>query len=126
LFTRLPIFQATCNDPLAWWCINEGQFPNITFLAKQILGKLGSQIERKSVFNLVRVITFLWCCNLQIENLNHNIIIVKNCPNDLCLNCKKKVHMKEYMKMEASLVDNNYDLIEEVKYFKELHIDDEV
>jgi hypothetical protein len=42
---------------------------------------------------------------------------VKIWPNVLCLNCKKKVDMKKYMKVEASLVDNNYDLIEEVKYF---------
>ncbi len=34
--------------------------------------------------------------------------------------------MKEYMKMESSLVDNNYDLIEEAEYFEELHIDYEV
>jgi len=126
LFTRLPILQATSNDPLAWWCISEGQFSNITFLAKQILGKPGSQIERENVFNLVGLITSLQCCCLQAENLNHNIIIVNNWPNDVCFNCKKKVDMKEYMKVKASLVDNNYDLIEKVEYFKELHIDDEV
>jgi hypothetical protein len=28
--------------------------------------------------------------------------------------------------MESSLVDNNYDLIEEAEYFEELHIDYEV
>lgn len=111
---RLPILQATCNDPLAWWCINEGQFPNITFLAKQILGKHVSQIERESVFNLMGVITSLQCCCLQAKNLNHNITIVKNWPNDLCLNCKKKVDMKEYMKVKVSLANKNYDLIEEV------------
>jgi len=84
-------------------------------LAKQILDKLGSQIERESVFNLVGVITSLRCCCLQAENLNHNIIIVKNWLNDVCLICKKKVDMKEYTKVEASLADNNYDLIEEVE-----------
>jgi hypothetical protein len=30
------------------------------------------------------------------------------------------------MKVEASLANNNYDLIEEVEYFKELHIAHEV
>jgi hypothetical protein len=34
--------------------------------------------------------------------------------------------MKEYMKVEASLANNNYDLNEEVEYFKGLDIDDEV
>jgi hypothetical protein len=34
---------ATCVDPLAWWWIHENQFPNVGFLAKQILKILGSQ-----------------------------------------------------------------------------------
>jgi hypothetical protein len=84
----------------------------VAFLAKQILGKPKSQIEIERMLNLARVMTSLWCCYLHAENLNHNIIIVKNWPNDLCFNCKKKVDMKEYMKMESSLAENNYDLIE--------------
>jgi hypothetical protein len=40
LFTML----VTCVDPLAWWWIHENQFPNVGFLAKQILKILGSQI----------------------------------------------------------------------------------
>ncbi len=51
---------------------------------------------------------------------------MKNWPNDPCLNCKKKVNMKKYMKIDISLMDDNYDLIEEAEYFKELHIDDEI
>jgi hypothetical protein len=38
LFRRLPIFPFACVDSLAWWCINEGQFPDMGFLAKQVLG----------------------------------------------------------------------------------------
>jgi hypothetical protein len=34
------------------------------------------------------------------------------------LNCKKKIDFKEYMKTKASLEDDNYDLIEEMEYFK--------
>jgi hypothetical protein len=42
LFMRLSISFVTCVDPLAWWWIHETQFPNVSFLAKQILGILGS------------------------------------------------------------------------------------
>ncbi len=113
MFKRLLVLHATCNDPLAWWHINEGQFPNVTFLIKQILSILGSQIGREGMFNFARVLTSLWHCCLQVENLDWIITIVKNWPNDPCLNCKKKMNMKEYMKVEVSLADDNYDLIEE-------------
>ncbi len=61
LFKRLFIIPTACVDPLALWCIHEIQFPNVGFLAKQILGILGSQIEIECVFNLVNVLTTLQC-----------------------------------------------------------------
>jgi hypothetical protein len=33
LFNRLPNFPSACVDPLAWWCIHEGQFSNMISLA---------------------------------------------------------------------------------------------
>jgi hypothetical protein len=51
---------------------------------------------------------------------------VKYWTNDPSFNCKKKMNMKKYMKLDISLADDNYDLIEEAEYFKELHIDDEI
>jgi hypothetical protein len=42
LFRRLSIPSSTCADPLAWWWMHEGQFPNVGFLAKQNFGILGS------------------------------------------------------------------------------------
>jgi hypothetical protein len=39
-------------------------------LHEQILGILGSQIEAKCVFNLASVLTTLWHCHLQVENLD--------------------------------------------------------
>jgi hypothetical protein len=62
LFKRLFIVLATCVDPLTWWCIHKTQFPNVGFLAKQILGILGSQIETECVFNLVNVLIALQHC----------------------------------------------------------------
>jgi hypothetical protein len=37
LFKRFFIPPLTCANPLAWWCIHEGQFPNVGFHAKQLL-----------------------------------------------------------------------------------------
>jgi hypothetical protein len=42
LFRRLSISSSTCADPLTWWQMHEGQFPNVIFLAKQNLGIIGS------------------------------------------------------------------------------------
>jgi hypothetical protein len=38
LFRRLFVISTACVNPLVWWCIQEIQFPNVDFLAKQILG----------------------------------------------------------------------------------------
>jgi hypothetical protein len=53
LFKRLSILASTCVDPLSWWWCHENQFPNVGFLAKQILGILGLQIEIEHVFSLL-------------------------------------------------------------------------
>ncbi len=53
LFKRLSILAFTCVDPLSWWWCHENQFPNVGFLAKQILGILGFQIEIEHVFSLL-------------------------------------------------------------------------
>jgi hypothetical protein len=34
LFKRLFVLPFACVDPLAWWHIYEGQFPNVGFFAK--------------------------------------------------------------------------------------------
>jgi len=41
------------------------------------------------------------------------------------LNYKPNVNLKDYSKVEISLVKDNYKLIEEVEYFKELKIDED-
>ncbi len=51
------IFSFACGNPLTWWCMHEGQFSNVGFLAKQILRIPSSQIEIEWVFSLVGVLT---------------------------------------------------------------------
>jgi hypothetical protein len=44
-FQNLQLIAQSCKDPLKWWKTNEVQFPIVGFLACQILGTMGSQIE---------------------------------------------------------------------------------
>ncbi len=89
---------------------------------KQILNILKSQIEAKKMFSLIEVLTFLQC---YIENLDQIITMAKNCPIHPHFNCKKKVDFIVYVKAKTSLANDNYDLIEKVEYFEELHLDDD-
>jgi hypothetical protein len=49
-----------CKDPFAWWKVHESQFSYVVFVARYILGIVGSQIEGERVFNIVGI-----CTNMQ-------------------------------------------------------------
>jgi hypothetical protein len=53
-------------------------FPTIRFLARQILGVVGFQIEIEIFFSLARILIDLRRCCLQIENLEKLIFFNKN------------------------------------------------
>jgi hypothetical protein len=49
-------YQVDAKDikrPFEWWGNHESLFPIIVFLACQILGLVGSQIEKERIFSLV-------------------------------------------------------------------------
>jgi hypothetical protein len=48
------------------------------------------------------------------------ITMVKNWPDDPSLNCKPNANLKEYLKKEDSLVEENYDLLGEANFFEQL------
>jgi hypothetical protein len=123
LFRRLSVSLATCVDPLIWWRIHETQFPNVSFLVKQILGIPRSHIETKHVFNLVGVLIALRCYRLQVDNLDQIITVVKNWPHDPRLNCSRHKDLKDFLKVESVLAKDNYDLIKESNYFEQLVLD---
>ncbi len=58
-----------------------------------------------------------------MENLDIIITIVINWPNDLHVYCMPNKNMKYYKKVEESLVNDNYKLIEKIKYFEDLNVD---
>jgi len=72
------VSQKELKSPLAWWKTHESQFPNVGFLAKQILGILRSQIEIERIFNSVDVLTSLHHCQLGLDNLDALMMILKN------------------------------------------------
>ncbi len=41
------------------------------------------------------------------------------------MNHMSNKNMKDYLKVERSLVDDNYELLEEVKYFEDLNMDND-
>jgi hypothetical protein len=55
LFYSLHVKNVDPIDPLMWWATNESRFPNMGFLAQQILGIPCSQIETKRIFSIVGV-----------------------------------------------------------------------
>jgi hypothetical protein len=95
----------------------------VTFLAKQILDIPMSQIVIEIIFNLARILIALQRCYLQVENLERIITIVKTWLDDLHINCMPNKTMKDYLKVEGSLADDNYELIEEEKHFEDPSVD---
>jgi hypothetical protein len=77
LFRRLSIFPSTFVDPLAQCQTHKSQFFIVSFLAKQILGILGSQFEIECIFSFVVVLITLLQYYLQVENLEMIIMVMK-------------------------------------------------
>jgi hypothetical protein len=63
--------------PLQWCGKHEAMFPTVDFLACQILGIVGTQIETKIFFSLTSILTNLRRCHLQSEKLENLIFVSK-------------------------------------------------
>jgi hypothetical protein len=73
-------------------------FPIVGFLAWQILGVVGSQIEIKSIFSLVGVLINFKRCHLQTENLKKLIFANKNWLNNPRIGCKSPSNLVDSLK----------------------------
>jgi hypothetical protein len=51
------------------------------------------------------------------------ITMVKNWLDNPCANCKQNSIFKQYLKVEESLVENNYNLLEKHNFFEKLEVD---
>jgi hypothetical protein len=58
-----------------WWEKHESLFLRVEFLARQIIGILGSQIEIEHIFSLVGILTNLRRYCLQCDNLKKLIFV---------------------------------------------------
>jgi hypothetical protein len=67
----------------------------------------------------------LKCHCLQLKILDWIITLVKNWLDDLHLNCIANANFKKYIKFEVTLVEENYELIEEFEYFEKLQVDND-
>ncbi len=52
-------------------------------------------------------------------------IVVKSWLDDPFHNCKPNAKLKEYLKEKDSLVEENYDLFEEVDFFEQLQVEND-
>ncbi len=86
-------------------------------MSKEIIRIQRSQIEIEDGFILFVVLTTLWYCHLQVENLEWIMMVVKNWLNDPWLiNCTTIVNLKDYMKIEYALGEKNSNLIEKIVF----------
>jgi hypothetical protein len=69
---------------------HESQFPNVAFLARQVLGIVESQIETEQNFNIAGIIITLRRSRLGSKNLEHLMMITKNWPNDAPKGCGRQ------------------------------------
>jgi hypothetical protein len=80
---------------LAWWKAQEGHFSYVKFVAHQILGIVGSQIEVEKNLNIAIIYTNLCHYRLGIENLEMFISIYKNWLEDARVGVS--IFMKKFM-----------------------------
>jgi F0F1-type ATP synthase beta subunit len=66
-----------CKNLLAWWKVHESQFSYVVFVARHILGIVGSQIESERVFNIVGICTNMQWSIWGIQNLEMLVNIYK-------------------------------------------------
>jgi hypothetical protein len=89
--------------PLQWWHKHEAMFPIVGFLAWQILGIVGLQIETKRIFFLAIILTNLRRCCLQIEKNLKLIFVNKNWLNDPRIWCKSPSNLLEFLEKDMDL-----------------------
>jgi hypothetical protein len=114
LFRRLHIDPKECENPLAWWKDREVQFPNVGFLARQILGIVGTQVETERIFSVAGLITAVRRRHIGPDNLNKLVLIRENWPEDPRAGRKAvESGLEGYLLGEENLLAENEDLVME-------------
>lgn len=105
LFRRLVVEPDTVACPLQWWKEHEKRFPTVGFVARQLLGIPGSQIECERIFSIAGILTSLRRCRLGTENLDALVMIQKNWPFDSRADTRSHSDITQFFNDEAELLD---------------------
>jgi hypothetical protein len=118
LFCHLPMKLEDCLLPLTWWKSHQVQFLNVSFVAQQILGILGSQIKTKRIFNIAKVLTSLQCCRLGVNNLNKLVMVMKNWSSDARADyLQKGDYIDDFFNEESNIIEDNNMALNATNYF---------
>jgi hypothetical protein len=90
---------------------NEIMFHIVGFLARKVLGIVGSHIETKKIFSLIGILTNLRRFCLRTKNLEKLIFVNKNWPNDSRIGYKSSSNFLEFL-------ERDMDLEEELEEFE--------
>ncbi len=100
-FRRFHVDLKEIKNPFQWWEKHESRFSIVTFLARQILGIVSSQIDTEHIFSLAGILANHRRCRLQSKNLDEKFIFVsQNWPNDPRLGCKTPSNFLEFIKKD--------------------------
>jgi len=83
------------------------------------LGIPSSEIETKWIFNIVKIFTSLHQCQLNVQNLDELVMILKNWPSDARTSCSFVVvmGMAKFLKVEDKMLDDFEKELEDFGYF---------
>nr|XP_024402695.1 uncharacterized protein LOC112295398 isoform X2 [Physcomitrium patens] len=125
-FRRLHIDPKECENPLAWWKVREVQFPNVGFLARHILGIVGSQVETERIFSVVGLISAIRRRHLCTDNLDKLVLIRENWEEDSRSGSeeprtgrKMEARLHDYLLAEENILEENEDLVFDAGLFDE-------
>lgn len=119
LFRRLHVADGDYDSPLAWWRKHEKEFRNVAFLARQILGIVGSQVEIERIFSITGVILSQQRRRLGMEHLEKLVFISKNWPDEPSSVGKlEDESVEHFLEAEGLIIDDNVHFIEEADLFE--------
>ncbi len=118
LFCHLPMKLEDCLPPLTWWKSHQVRFLNVSFVAWQILGILGSHIKTERIFNITQALTSLLCCRLGVNNLNKLVIVMKNWLSNARVDYPQKGnYIDDFFNDKVNIIEDNDMALNAVDYF---------
>ncbi len=91
---------------------------NYFFVARQILGILGSQIKTERIFSTTGVLTNLRCCRLGVDNFNKLVMVLKNWSGDAKADYPwEGDSIDDFFKEKMNIIEKNDMMLDAIGYF---------